>query len=148
MALFKKKKEKEEIKKTEPQPVKKEEKVTKAVAKEKASKTAKDLTGKSSKAVVRAYQIVKEPHITEKATFLNQQNKYVFKVYPSANKKEIKKAVETLYGVKVVKVHILHSAPKKRRLGRWDGWKNGLKRGYKKAIVTLKEGDKIEIVPG
>ncbi len=92
------------------------------------------------------YQIIREPHITEKATWLIDQNKYVFKVYPKANKVEVKKAIEALYRVKVEKVHIVHSAPKRRRLGRYQGWRGGLKKGFKKAIVTLKQGEKIELL--
>jgi len=93
------------------------------------------------------YQVIKEPQITEKAGILTEQNKYVFKVYPKANKIEVKKAIEILYGVKVEKVHMVHTAPKKRRLGRHQGWRQGLKKGFKKTIVTLKEGDKIELLP-
>jgi len=93
------------------------------------------------------YKIIKEPHITEKAGILADQNKYVFKVYPRANKVEVKKAIEALYRVKVDKVHMVHSAPKKRRLGRHQGWRQGLKKGFKKAIVSLKKGDKIELLP-
>ncbi|MBU1289669.1 50S ribosomal protein L23 [Patescibacteria group bacterium] len=98
------------------------------------------------KKVVSAYRVIKEPHITEKASYLGEQNKYAFKIYPKANKSEVKKAVEALYGTKVEKVNIIHSAPKKRRVGRSEGWRGGLKKGFKKAIVTLKKGEKIEIV--
>jgi len=94
-----------------------------------------------------AYRIIREPHITEKATFLADQNKYVFKVSSAANKVEIKKIIEALYEVKVEKVHLIHSAPKRRRLGRSQGWRHGLKKGFKKAIVTLAQGEKIELLP-
>ena len=97
--------------------------------------------------VVKAYQVIKEPHITEKATDLIEQNKYVFKVFQKANKVEIKKAVKALYGAEVEKVNMIHTAPKKRRVGRHQGWRKGLKKGYKKAVVTLKQGEKIEILP-
>ena len=99
------------------------------------------------KQVSGAYRIIKEPLITEKATFLTDQNKYVFKVSFKANKVEIKKIIEALYGVKVEKVHLIHSAPKKRRLGRSEGWRHGLKRGFRKAIITLAKGEKIELLP-
>ena len=102
---------------------------------------------KASGKNAQVYQIIKEPHITEKAGILSEKNKYVFKVYPKANKVEVKKAIESLYGVKVRKVHMVHTAPKKRRLGRHQGWRQGLKKGFKKAIVSLKEGDKIELLP-
>lgn len=89
------------------------------------------------------YKILKEPHISEKATILTDQNKYVFKIMPRANKIETKKAVENLYGVKVKNVNIVNVHRKRRVLRGVEGFKTG----YKKAIVTLKEGEKIEIVP-
>lgn len=91
--------------------------------------------------------ILQEPHITEKATDLAGQGKYVFRVSFSANKVEIKKAVEEFYGVKVKDVNIIHIPGKRRQLGRTKGWRRGLKKGFKKAIVTLQEGEKIEIMP-
>jgi len=101
----------------------------------------------SKEQLIQAYQIIKEPHITEKANFLAEQNKYVFKVFKQANKVEVKKAVEVLYGVKVERVNMIHLAAKRRRLGRHEGWRQGLKKGFKKAVVTLKQGDKIELLP-
>jgi len=88
-------------------------------------------------------QILKAPQITEKATDLIKQNQYVFKVYPKANKSEIKKAVENFYGVNVVSVRIVKIPRKQRRIGRISGWK----KGYKKAIVKIKGGQKIEMLP-
>lgn len=135
---FKKKikKEKEEL------PVKEE------VMAEKKEETKKERPSKMfKKQVPGAYRIIKEPQITEKATFLADQNKYVFKVSSQANKTEVKKIIEALYGVKVEKVHLIHSAPKKRRLGRTEGWRHGLKKGFKKAIVSLAKGEKIELLP-
>lgn len=82
------------------------------------------------------------PHITEKTSFLAGQNKYVFWVKKKANKIEIKKAIEKLYGVNVIDVNILNPKPKKIRLGRILGTKPV----FKKAIVTIKEGQKIEIL--
>lgn len=99
------------------------------------------------KQIPQAYRLIREPQITEKATFLTSQNKYVFKVSPQANKVEVKKTVEALYGVKVVKVHLIHMPAKKRRLGRIQGWRGGLKKGFKKVIVTLASGEKIELLP-
>ena len=132
-----------------------------AVLDAKKDKKIKKETGKSSKKIQktkpirvskkhaeRVYNIIKAPHITEKASYLAEQNKYVFKVYPKANKTEIKKAVEALYETKVKKVSIARVVPKKRRVGRTEGWRGGLKKGIKKAIVTLKEGEKIEIISG
>jgi len=93
--------------------------------------------------VGEAYRILKTPQVTEKATDLTKKNQYVFKVWPGANKVEIKKAIEDLYGVDVLDVKIIKVPRKKRRLGRISGWR----KGYKKAIVKIKEGQKIEIMP-
>lgn len=88
-------------------------------------------------------KILKEPHISEKATYLSDRNKYIFKVYPYANKIRIKKAIRDLYGVQVEDVKIINIKRKKRVL---RGIK-GSKTGYKKAIIALKKGEKIEIMP-
>ncbi len=90
-----------------------------------------------------AYRVLKEPHVTEKATDLVKHNQYVFKIWPRTNKIEVKKAVEDLYGVEVKGVKIIRVPRKRRRLGRIQGWR----KGYKKAIVKLKEGEKIEVLP-
>jgi len=90
-----------------------------------------------------AYKILKEPHVSEKATVLNDQDKYVFKVYSGANKIETKKAIEGLYGVRVKHVNMVN-VPRKRKMFRGM---EGFKPGYKKAIVTLEKGQKIEILP-
>lgn len=127
---------------------KKEKSPAKAEQLAEQNKPEVKLSSKADKKVVpQVYQIIKEPHITEKAGFLTDQNKYVFKVSFKANKVEIKKIIEALYGVKVEKVHLIHSAPKKRRLGRSEGWRHGLKRGFRKAIITLAKGEKIELLP-
>lgn len=89
------------------------------------------------------YWILKVPLVTEKATNLAKRNQYVFKVFPKANKSEIKKSIENLYGVDVLDVRIGKVPRKRRRLGRIRGWR----KGYKKAIVRIKEGQKIEIMP-
>ncbi len=129
-----KKKEKSEIVK----------KVKKPVSKELKQEKPKIIIKKKD---LQIYKVIKEAHITEKAGILAEQGKYVFRIYPKANKIEIKKAIESLYDVKVDKVNIVHSAPKKRRLGRHQGWRHGLKKGFKKAIVSLKEGEEIELLP-
>lgn len=87
-----------------------------------------------------AARILEAPHVTEKAINMGQDNKYVFKVSPRGNKSEVKKAVRELYGVNVVDVNIINIPRKKRRLGQNQGFKSG----YKKAVVTLAEGEKIE----
>lgn len=88
-----------------------------------------------------SYSVVKEPHISEKATYLGDENKYAFKVYGNANKLEIKKSVEGIYGVNVLAVNVITIPHKKRRMGKTEGYK----KGYKKALVTIKEGQKIEV---
>lgn len=89
------------------------------------------------------YKSIKFPHITEKSTNLANFNKYVFRVLSGANKIEIAKSVAGFYGVTVESVNIINIHRKKRFLRRREGYKSG----YKKAIVTLKQGDKIEIAP-
>ena len=81
--------------------------------------------------------------MTEKATDLTKVGQYIFNVYERANKPEIKKAVEDVYGVKVVSIKIIKIPPKRRRLGRIEGWR----KAYKKAIVRLAQGQQIEILP-
>jgi large subunit ribosomal protein L23 len=85
------------------------------------------------------YKVIKEPVLTEKSVALKELNKYVFKVDDKATKNDIKKAVEEIFKVKVEDVKIVKMKPKKKRLGRYEGYVSG----WKKAIVTLKEG-KIE----
>ena len=84
------------------------------------------------------------PIITEKATILSEQNKTVFKVHAKANKKIIKKNIEKLFKVNVVKVNIINQKTKlKMRQG-----KKSYKTGYKKAIITLKKGQSIDLTAG
>ncbi|MEA3368788.1 MAG: 50S ribosomal protein L23 [Candidatus Ratteibacteria bacterium] len=87
------------------------------------------------------YRIVKGLVITEKMANLGPYNKYAFKVDSHANKIEVKKAIEEVYKVKVDKVNTLRVKGKKRRVR----WQEGKTAGWKKAVVTLKPGDKIEI---
>lgn len=89
------------------------------------------------------YKILREPHISEKATYLSDQNKYVFKVFKATNKIQIKNAVANLYGVMVKDVRIINEKSKSRKVRNISGRKPG----YKKAIVTLEKGHKIEILP-
>ncbi|HEY8436618.1 MAG TPA: 50S ribosomal protein L23 [Haloplasmataceae bacterium] len=86
--------------------------------------------------------IIKRPVITEKSSdLIEAENKYTFVVDKKANKIEIKEAVEKLFNVKVLKVNTINVKPKKRRMGRYVGYRSG----YKKAIVQLAEGDTIEL---
>ena len=87
---------------------------------------------------------IRHPIITEKATILSEQNKTVFKVHEKANKKNIKKNIEKLFKVKVTKINIINSKTKiKLKQG-----KLSKKSGYKKAIVTLKKGQSIDLAGG
>ena len=87
---------------------------------------------------------IRYPIITEKATILSDQNKTVFKVHIKANKKTIKKNIEKLFKVNVVKINILNQKAKvKMRQG-----KKSIKSGYKKAIITLKKGQSIDLTAG
>ena len=87
---------------------------------------------------------IRYPIITEKATILSEQNKSVFKVHEKANKKSIKKNIEKLFKVNVVKINIINQKTKiKMKQGR-----KSYKPGYKKAIVTLKKGQSIDLTTG
>jgi large subunit ribosomal protein L23 len=91
--------------------------------------------------VLRSEDIIKRPiALTEKATELKEENKVVFEVNPSANKIQIKSAIEELFGVKVTSVNTLIQRGKRKRMGR----KLAQRRNWKKAIVTLREGDDIQ----
>lgn len=92
-----------------------------------------------------AYQIIRRPLITEKGTDLKDQtNQYLFEVAGDANKIEIKRAVESLFRVKVRQVRTLSVKGKTKRLGRFVGRTSD----WKKAIATLKEGETIEFFEG
>jgi len=89
------------------------------------------------------YDIIKRPLVTEKNTLKAQLlNEYAFEVSTDANRTEIKKAIEKLFGVKVIRVNTMISRKEARRLGKSPG-KRTL---WKKAIVKLKEGDKFDFV--
>jgi large subunit ribosomal protein L23 len=92
-----------------------------------------------------AYQIIRRPLISEKGTDLRDQaNQYLFEVAGDANKIEIKRAVESLFRVKVLQVRTLSVKGKTKRLGRFVGRTSD----WKKAIATLKEGETIEFFEG
>ena len=85
-----------------------------------------------------------QPIITEKATILTEQNKTVFKVNKFASKSVIKKNIEKLFKVNVIKVNIINLKSKKK----FKQGKISTKSGYKKAIVTLKKGQSIDLTTG
>lgn len=86
--------------------------------------------------------LIKKPWVTEKSGTMNAGGKYVFIVQDHATKPEIKKAIKEVYKVEVVAVNVVNRPPKQKRFGR--GLK-GAQEGYRKAIVTLKEGQKIDV---
>jgi large subunit ribosomal protein L23 len=91
------------------------------------------------------HHILMHPVLTEKSTALREgQNKVAFAVHPSANKIEVKAAVEKMLNVKVVDVNMMSVRGKIKRLGRFAGRKPN----WKKAIVTLKPGQKLDIFEG
>lgn len=85
--------------------------------------------------------VIKSPIITEKSAGLKEQNAIVFSVDTKANKTQIKQAVEKIFNVKVESVNTINVNPKKKRVGRYVGKTNKMK----KAIVKLKEGSSIEL---
>ena len=85
--------------------------------------------------------IIKAPIITEKSAELAEHNTYVFSVDTKANKTQIKQAIENIFNVKVENVNTINVKPKKKRVGRYAGKTNRVK----KAIVKLKEGSSIEL---
>ena len=82
--------------------------------------------------------------VTEKGTYLASQNKYIFEVTPWANKVEIKKAIKAVYGVEPIKVNIVTLSGKKVRYGRT----HGKTKDRKKAVITLAEGQTLEVYEG
>jgi len=87
--------------------------------------------------------LIKNPIVTEKSTDLGRMGKYMFLVDKKATTSEIKKAVESIYNVNVIKANVINTKSKTRRLGR----SVGTKPGYKKVIMTLQKGQKLDILP-
>ena len=91
------------------------------------------------------YQVIREPHITEKGTLQKEGfNQISFRVHPKANKVEIRKAVEQLFKARVLEVKTMHVRGKRRRVGR----SVGKRPDWKKAVVKLAPGEKIEFFEG
>ena len=91
--------------------------------------------------IERHYDVIASPVITKKSTMASEQNKIVFRIRPDANKAEVKAAVEALFKVKVTKVNTINVEGKTKRFkGRI-----GKRPDFKKAIVTLAEGQKIDL---
>lgn len=91
-----------------------------------------------------AREIIIKPVVTEKSVDLMQENKYCFKVAKDANKIEIKNAIEEIFKVTVVNVNTVNVHGKMKRMGRTQGMTSS----WKKAVVTLREGDSIEVFEG
>jgi len=91
------------------------------------------------------YDVLRGPMLTEKGTLLKEkENKVLFRVSKNANKFEIKNAVESIFKVKVDRVTTMNYRGKKKRLGKHEGRRSD----WKKAIVTLKEGEKLDFIQG
>ncbi len=109
-----------------------------------AKKAVKKVVPRAAENADIAYKVLVEPWITEKSHAGLAENKYVFRITQDATKAQVKKAIEGFYQVSVQKVAVLNFIPKKRAYGRFEGTKSAIK----KAVVTLKEGDKIELFQG
>jgi len=133
MALFGKKN-----KEVEKKPAEKKEPIP-----AKSASAPSELRRDKEKKIGLAWCVLKKAHVTEKSADLAAKNQYVFNVYPASNKNQVKKSVEDIYGVNVTSVNIINIPAKKRRLGKSRGWKSG----YKKAIVKIKAGQEIELMP-
>ena len=86
-----------------------------------------------------AWKVLAGPYISEKATELAKENRYIFKVTDDSNKLQIKKAIKELYGADAISVNIINIPKKKKRLGKYKGWK----KGFKKAVVEVKKGQRM-----
>lgn len=93
---------------------------------------------------MHVYEVLRRPLITEKNALLQVQGKYAFEVAAGANKQQVKQAVEKAFKVNVIAVNIVRVPSKQRRIGR----RQVLTSPWKKAIVTLKPGGKIELFEG
>lgn len=131
-----------EAKPAEKKPAKKAE----SRAPKKSAKKADDAVKKQGKLIddIRLYDVIERPIITEKSTYAAEQNKVVFAVNPTATKKDIKAAIEQLFAVKVEKVNTIKTPGKVKRFrGRV-----GQRSDQRKAIVTLKQGQSIDVAAG
>ena len=151
MALFDFLKRKKEIERSrggklaEKNPAKKPEKISAGKKPDEVRKEVKPAVQssvKSKKSLGFSYDAIKQPHISEKATYLSEKDQYIFEVLPNHNKKEVRKSVEGIYGVDVLSVNMIKIPAKKRRLGKTEGFR----KAYKKAVVKIKNGQKIEIL--
>ena len=131
---------KDAVKKTE----KKEEKGVKVEKKEVLAVSKKEKTPRGKRVKGNAYRVLVRPLITEKVTDMGMYNKYAFEITLNTNKQEVKKAMQEVYGVTPTDVNIINMKGKTVRSGRVTG----RTKKWKKAIVTLKSDDKIEVYQG
>ena len=137
--LKRQKKEKGSFKKDE---VKKKESPAKITKKKEVSSPVSLRVDAGAEGGERLASIILRPRITEKASFITEDGAYTFDVLPYANKFEVRKAIEEIYGVKPVRVNIVTIPGKQVRVRN----RLGTKAGGKKAVVYLKKGDRIEFV--
>ena len=136
MAIFKSKTKKEDNK------IKKGDTLNKSGLLEKKEQD-KPLNKNLSKKDLVAWNFLKSPYVSEKATALAEKNKYVFVVSDNANKFQVKESIEELYKVNVLSVNVTKIPRKKKRLGKHHGWK----KGFKKAVIEIQKGQKIDVYP-
>jgi len=118
-----------------------------AAAKQKETKVKGKKIGSSkvsNEKTLAALKSVLRPIVSEKNTMLNALNKYIFEVAPETNRVAVKKGIEVLYNVRVESVNIISVKKRAVRYGKTSGWT----KARKKAIITLKKGDKIELSKG
>ena len=118
-------------------------------AKDKKVATKKSVVNKSvkksdSKEFAKAYKVLVKPLVSEKGAIQQANSKYFFEVARNTNKIEVKRSIESIYGVNVVSVNIMNQRGKTVRFGR----SSGSRKSWKKAIVTLKAGERITTVEG
>lgn len=89
-------------------------------------------------------QVLIAPVVSEKSYSLIEENKYAFRIHDRAHKTQVRQAVEELFDVKVERVNVMRVKPKPKR----RGYHRGTRPGWKKAVVQLREGDKIDIFEG
>ncbi|MCB9802498.1 50S ribosomal protein L23 [Candidatus Nomurabacteria bacterium] len=143
MGIFNKK-SKEEVKDAEQKDLAVKEDSAKKVVKKATKKVDRVKNTDDLKVDVIASRILLRPVISEKATMANSENKYIFEVAIKANKVEVKKAIQEVYGIVPQAVNIINQSGKKVHFGR----RAGRTKDVKKAIVTLKKGDSITIYEG
>ncbi len=142
--IFKKKKDKEDALERAPKqekPVEVGKKETKKIKKQENKKTSPKFKASISEATDA---IIIKPYITEKTAILADANQYVFVVNRKANQVAIRNAVKEMYGVTPVRVNVQNYAGKRVRFGRV----RGKRKNWKKAIVTLPKGSKIDVYEG